>query len=579
MQVSFLRNFKSSIADKAQGMIEIILATILIACRLNYSVGINPSQTFLEPVLSESGALLNNWQSEIQPQSFWFLTKIFALLPTNLLTKFTLFGWLVQIIIIVVCFKLILEKFKVNLNLRLAGYILISSTSLSGIGATSGLIGVFYPTNLAFSIVCVLITAVIFQKNTIAGLSAGLVTLCNPSTGLLVFIVFIIPMTLTKLKAHEKIMQTVIPFVLLSIVPIYFAVTRNLQNLNLSNHERINLRLISRMPHHYSYPDFPIHEFISIGFWLIFLFAMQKFMENSYQKRTLKSAVVILIILMAASGFASIVRDWFFLIELRPTRLSPMLPFLGIILLIILSQNLLPRVLNQLFPILISLFGILDFILIHKLLPYTNFLPEAIPSKVILEFVTLILFTFMFKSRSNYYKDHLYKYDFKVVSITLFIMIFSMNFTITSQSFNKPRSSTAMIELYSEINKRTVPGDLLMVPPNLDSIPYFTMRAVIVEWGPNPFGKGEDEYINRLIDVVGSPALFNLANPLSMKTIDTQMLSVYEKNLEHSFKVLCKYNAKYVLSTQPSYSNKFLKPIFTNTGGTILEINAECPAR
>ena len=136
-----------------------------------------------------------------------------------------------------------------------------------------------------------------------------------------------------------------------------------------------------------------------------------------------------------------------------------------------------------------------------------------------------------------------------------------------------------MIELYSEINKRTVPGDLLMVPPNLDSIPYFTMRAVIVEWGPNPFGKGEDEYINRLIDVVGSPALFNLANPLSMKTIDTQMLSVYEKNLEHSFKVLCKYNAKYVLSTQPSYSNKFLKPIFTNTGGTILEINAECPAR
>jgi hypothetical protein len=60
---------------------------------------------------------------------------------------------------------LILRKNLVNLNLRIAGYILIAATSIPGIGATSGIIGVFYPSNLAFSMVCVLIAAIIFQKN------------------------------------------------------------------------------------------------------------------------------------------------------------------------------------------------------------------------------------------------------------------------------------------------------------------------------------------------------------------------------------------------------------------------------
>jgi hypothetical protein len=53
---------KSVVAVEQRNYLEIILATTLIACKANYSVGINPSQTFLQPVLSESGQLLNNWQ-------------------------------------------------------------------------------------------------------------------------------------------------------------------------------------------------------------------------------------------------------------------------------------------------------------------------------------------------------------------------------------------------------------------------------------------------------------------------------------------------------------------------------------
>ena len=156
---------KNLIVVKFGSWLEVALATMLIASTENYSIGINPSQSFLQPVLSESGSLVNNWQSEIRPQNFWFLTEVFARIPINLLTKFVLASWFIQIAIIVVCFMLILRKNLVNLNLRIAGYILIAATSIPGIGATSGIIGVFYPSNLAFSMVCVLIAAIIFQKN------------------------------------------------------------------------------------------------------------------------------------------------------------------------------------------------------------------------------------------------------------------------------------------------------------------------------------------------------------------------------------------------------------------------------
>jgi hypothetical protein len=175
--------------------------------------------------------------------------------------------------------------------------------------------------------------------------------------------------------------------------------------------------------------------------------------------------------------------------------------------------------------------------------------------------------------KSNYYY---FKNRIKVIPVAIATVLTLVSFLTVVQSFNKPRSSIEMMEIYSEINKRSMPGDVVMVPPSLDSFPYFTKRAVIVSWGPNPFGKGEDEYIKRLIDVVGSPEMFNLDKPLSMKTIDAKMLLMYEKNLDHSLKVLCKYNAKYVFSTKPNFSNTFLNPIFSNSSGTILKVNSTC---
>jgi hypothetical protein len=133
-----------------------------------------------------------------------------------------------------------------------------------------------------------------------------------------------------------------------------------------------------------------------------------------------------------------------------------------------------------------------------------------------------------------------------------------------------------MNEIYNQANKRTMPGDIFMIPPSWDSFSYFTKRAVIIEWAPNPFGRGEYEYIQRLNEVVGNRELFNLKHPTSMKIIDEKMVPLYEKNLEYSLQVLCKYNAMYVVSTNPRYSNRFLKPVFSNSSGSILKLDASC---
>lgn len=573
--MAFLRIIKSVPVAKMKDCLEIILATTLIACRVNYSVGSNPSQTFLQPVLSESGQLLNNWQSEIQPQSFWFLTEMFAVVPPSALTKFVLASWITQILIIIICFKLILEKNNVNVSLRLVGYILISVTQIPGLGLTSGIIGVFYPTNLAFSMVCVLITAIIFQKNALIGVSAGVVTLCNPSTGLITIIVFIIPILVIKLKSRKEIISTLLPMLIISIIPIYLAVKRNLNALNLSEQERINLRLIVRMPHHYLYQGFPLAEYLNIGLWSFFILIVMKFMGKSFPYNGVNSAILILIFLMIASGFASMTRSSFFLIELRPLRLSPMITFMGFLAFLTLSQMLLSKVRSQVFSGLIASIGVLELVIHTKIFPLLNGL-TAISSPILFETLILALFLIMLISSRATWSFIPFKERINSVPLVMFLMLVLFSVIHVSPDFNKSQVSAGMSEIYAEANKRSLPGDIFMIPPSWDSFSYFTKRAVIIEWAPNPFGKGEDQYIQRLSEVVGSSELFNLDNPFSMKFIDARMVPLYEKNLNESLKVLCKYNARYVVSTDPNFSNRFLRPVFSNSSGTILKVETNC---
>jgi hypothetical protein len=471
---------------------------------------------------------------------------------------------------------LILRKNLVNLNLRIAGYILIAATSIPGIGATSGIIGVFYPSNLAFSMVCVLIAAIIFQKNILIGLSAGLVTLCNPSSGLIVLIIFIIPVLIAKFKAREKMISIVLPLLVTSTAPLYFAITRNLRPLDLSDAERINLRIVSRMPHHYSYQEFSNYEYINLAIWLTVLLFTMHFTAKNYQNGIIKTATIILITLMIASGIASISRSNFFLIELRPQRLSPMITFIGFFSFLTLSQVLLSKRKNQFLSILTAFIGFLHLLPSLGTLPIPYYFAVFL-SPLILEITIVVSFIFMliFWRGSRSYPS--FPRAINSLPIVIYFIIILLNLYSVAPNFNKPRDSIGMIEIYSQASKRTLPGDIFMIPPNWDSFPYFTKRAVIVDWGTNPFGKGEDEYIERLRDVVGSSKLFNFNKPTTMRSIDIQMGSQYEKNLSSSRLVLCKYDAKYVISTNPIFSSDFLTPIFRNASGTILKLNKKCP--
>jgi hypothetical protein len=566
---------KSVVAVEQRNYLEIILATTLIACKANYSVGINPSQTFLQPVLSESGQLLNNWQSEIQPQSFWFFTQVFAQIPPSLLTKFVLASWIAQILVIVICCKLILEKKKVVLNLRIVGYVLIAVTLIPGLGSTSGIISVFYPTNFAFSMACVLITAIIFQKNVLIGVSAGLVTLSNPSTGLIAIIVFLVPLLVIKLRNRVEIASIFLPFLTLSIPPIYFAIKRNLNALGLSEQERINLRVITRMPHHYQYESFPLTEYLSIGLWSLFILVAIKFMPKSSQNLILHSSILILILLMIASAIASLTSNFFFLIELRPLRLSPIITFMGFLYMLSLSQILLTKLRIQIFSCLVLSIAILQLIVRVGIFPFFNKF-TGISSPTVFETLVMSLFLFSLVRMKVSWDLNLYQSKIHLMPRALFFLYVLTSLIHVAPDFNKSRSSIEMNEIYNQANKRTMPGDIFMIPPSWDSFSYFTKRAVIIEWAPNPFGRGEYEYIQRLNEVVGNRELFNLRHPTSMKIIDEKMVPLYEKNLEYSLQVLCKYNAMYVVSTNPRYSNRFLKPVFSNSSGSILKLDASC---
>jgi hypothetical protein len=555
-------------------VVEVFFATTLILSQVGYRAGGNPTQYFLQPVLSESGILQNNWQSSIQPQTFWFLTHLFAIIPNSLLESSLFIFYFIQILIIVVSFKSILLKYEIPFNLRILGYILIAHTQLKGLGTTSGIMGFFYPTNLAFSMTCLLVSAIISKNSFLIGISAGCVSLCNPSSGLLVFIIFIIPTAIAEIKSREKLFSIIIPFIVLSIIPIYLATSRNQVSLDISQESRINLRLISRMPHHYNYQEFPSQEYINIIFWILCLFFTQKIIEVNQQIVIVRISLFILLSLMAVSGVASVARDWFFLIELRPLRISPIIPFLGTIALLILVSKLRAKYTNTIFLAILVSVGIFKVVfkqdddsLVSK------FIRSHDMFSYIVALSTLALIYFLV---SKNFRNGLLKICAPKTPIVFSMILLVLGFLNFFHTSKQPLFPKPIDQMYSQIIKNTEPGDIIMIPPNIDSFPYYTKRAVIVEWSTNPFGFGEDEYIQRLIDVVGDKELFDLSKPTRMKVIDAKLATRYQRNLETPMKVLCKYKARYVLSMQPNYQNHFLKAIFTNSAGTFLVLKRNC---
>lgn len=554
---------------KLDSVLETIFSTVFLISVQNYAIGKNPSQTFLEPILSFQKVLINSWQSNRQPPTFWFPTYLFGLMPNRYLEIIVFLTWILQNLILVFSFKSILNYFNLGIELRLICYSLIAITSLAGIGTTYGLSDVFYPSNFAFALCLLSVSYYLNRKFKLSGFTLGLISLFNPSTGLLALICIVIPILLENIRNIKILFNILIPFITLSLAPFYFASKNSITSVGLSKIEQVNLRLYQRMPHHYLYSSFDIKENLNFLFWsCILLFFLYQF-RRIYKLIFIFRLTIFVIFYILLSALASFIEGPFLLIEIRASRLSPLITSLGIVAFCALLKNYFSKSQIDYMIVLVGLFVIFRFSNLHVVIP--NFLLFFFENYIVFFLLNIIALRLL--PENIFVKSNLVlllrRQLFMIAILVVFFLLKNSNIDYRNYGLN---SDLRELMVNSELNSKK--GDIFLIPPTLDSFSYYTQRAAVVEWGPNPFGAGEGEYATRLRKVTGLANLFKDSFNIHSGNVEKLLDIHYESNINEN--LICQYKVDYIISRNELVDFPNIELIFRNNLGFLWKVTKSC---
>jgi hypothetical protein len=108
------------------------------------------------------------------------------------------------------------------------------------------------------------------------------------------------------------------------------------------------------------------------------------------------------------------------------------------------------------------------------------------------------------------------------------------------------------------------PGAVWMVPPDLDGFPSLSHRAEVIEWGTNPFGEGDGEYVERVLAVTEDPRSMDPDLRISASERLALVSAAYDRAVVRSKAAICRYGATYVMTRKGLATASWLEPIGGN---------------
>jgi hypothetical protein len=116
------------------------------------------------------------------------------------------------------------------------------------------------------------------------------------------------------------------------------------------------------------------------------------------------------------------------------------------------------------------------------------------------------------------------------------------------------------------------PTDMFLVPPDQDGFRFYAHRPIVIDFGSFPFGRGLDEWRDRMIEVTGTRRVVDpdLGNTLRRVAF---IADEYDATVRRSRAPVCRYHVKYVVARGSPHPD-WLVPLYRNSEFTLDRVNA-----
>jgi hypothetical protein len=536
--------------DVSSTAIVVLVLSLFTYLSFGYRYGVWPQPGLLESVYALHGQLRNDWFSALPPVH-WVLANVLGTLPLGALPDAIFVLWVIGLFALWASVAWLARLLGAGAATALGVGLVTFSTSLAGVGGSVALLGLMYPTTLAFAIGVAAIPALAADRPGLAGALIGLSTAAHPNVGALLLVV-IGPAALLLPSRVRGAIRLVIGFAVIGAFPLLHVVLDKAVSNSLPQTQAFDLMVVVRNPHHALYRVFPATEYIHTAGWLVVLAIGLPLVAQGLARRVVACIAGCTVALAVAGGIASELRHPFFMVELLTSRVTPVIVLLGIVT----GLSALFRV----FGLVSIVVAAAAFEAAHVLAPIGSADKSAVEAGVI----AIALAAAHLAHRRGYQPDE------RHASIAIGVAVAALaiaSITILRADGWKTGQSPAEMAWRQMANRTamiTPIGSIILTPPDLDGFRFFARRAIVVDFGEFPFGRGTGEWSRRLVAVTGDPAIVTDRLPPDAYIRSAQMAVDYDRQTARSPRAACAYGAGFVVTRASALTSPWAKPLFRN---------------
>jgi hypothetical protein len=552
-------------------LVGLCLATYLYA---GYRYDVWPQPGFLANVLAFSGRLKGDWYTTELPAGHWALDHALALLPHGLLEPAVLVLWVVGLAALWGGFLLIADALGLPpATAALAGLVLIP-TALGGFGVSESLVDYFYPGTFAFACSTLALGLALRDRPVLAGAAAGAAVLCHPGVGPFAVLVTLPVVWWAADRPRRALVRYAVPLVILGLPSIVQLVSDQLSGGTLTPSELYDFLVIVRIPHHLRYASFTGLEYARTGAWALGLVLSLAVLWRLRAARGVALVSGVIAVVCLAGALASFVEWPLLLVEAQTARLSPFIVLLGVVAL----AAALHRVTPVWAPIALALTFLLTPRVLADVLGRFPQLGDVVRESLI-EAAALIAALVVALVVVQFKRDWTVALGRYAVPVALAALVGCTISLLVERADRVPGVDPVQAQ-FDEIavaaQHNTVPGDVVLTPPQMDGFRVVAERGDVLEFGSIRLGHGDREWRQRLLDVTGDPRILTpepWGTDVARRT--QAMADDYSHTVATSRRPVCRYDVRMVVADAQVPVPPWLQLVSRNDAWQLLAVRRD----
>jgi hypothetical protein len=545
----------------------VVVLSVLTWLCLGYRYEIWPQPELLVFSLRYDGQLQGDWFADGQPVH-WAVSNLLGLLPHALLEPAVAVLYVLAVVVLWAGWMQAAAALRVGATTAVAAGLVAIPTAFAGFGETRVLLDYFYPTALGCAF-AVLALGLLLRHRLIAGGTAlGLAVALHPGVGVL-YAAAIVPVGLAQAgRRPRELARFAVPLALLGLPALGQTAVTQAFSSGLSAAERFDLVAVVRAPHHFLYSAFGTPEYVAVALWTAVAAAGYAMLRRDEPVRRLGLAVAAAAAVCAVGAVASALEGPLLLVQLQTARVSSVFVIAGLLLGAALLTRLAPRAAA---PALLGAFAVTSVVerpLREQVAAHAPGLASSVTASSVEAGLVLVLALGATAAvRHGRTPPRWWAAERAPLAATALAALAALAVVLDDRPPLTGGSvqDDALHAVAAAARARTAPRDVVLVPPGMDNFTTYARRPTVVTFGAFPFGKGDDEWVRRLVAVTGRPDLLR-GDPLGPEASRRVAAAeaAYARRLRTTPAPLCAYRVRAVVAPVHARLGPWLRVVYRN---------------